>query len=556
VTLGPPPNDTWEEDTILVIPAGASQGRHYHQGKVAKATSPDTVIDQDQFYFWVTDTLGAYQTGADGQSGVLHFLMDMEEILGDSEYKETYQKGFKWLMEMAIPGYDPVWGQWYKWFIGTDSSLWHNARANANIGHAFLRASQLTGNSTYLDYAKKAANYLYSIHLPCPYGDGYAWHPSDYDPRIGLGSEYFIPDFFKALYEADPNDPLPLQFLKGYMTCLKNRAREDTSSNGYGWWHNSEDTTRFCVTRCYGTTQAIQDFYNFYKLTGDSAEDIAYGNGGLRWLISKAEPEDGGYKWNWKYPRDNTIPPPDTTYAPTWGRGSAGIGLVFLKGYELNKDTDPAFAETCSTYARGAMTWVDSIAKDSLGGYTWTQSIANGDTGDFLTGGCQGTPGIAMIYSIFSRKLKDDPEDTSYARGGVNWIDAMKIVISETKPIYTWVRGNEEGYWKDKIDVGNAFGVSGLGRALLILADTLNQGETYELAKKLAKGAANWLEYKKEMQLTGSCCWRRWYYPSSSLGVGGRGGKSQPRLDTHIRKFLKNKEKNLPHTRKAIKFTR
>lgn len=134
-------------------------------------------------------------------------------------------------------------------------------------------------------------------------------------------------------------------------------------------------------------------------------------------VISEAEPADGGYRWLYSLSRISH-------YNPVLNTGAAGVGYFLVKLYELTNES--AYFK----YAEGAAKWIMSEAEFRDGGYTWPFY----DDENPRPGGWYLTPGKAVggVAEFFLElyKVTGKREYLDYAEGAAQWIINTAFVES------------------------------------------------------------------------------------------------------------------------------
>ena len=258
--------------------------------KSSNSTFLNTAIETANFILNTSVTYNGYPTwyrSADsllpytglkyGYAGIVPFFIRLSEISHDQKYLIVAQECLDALMYYSFT--DPtINGSHWGYNIFTNVSITGMTYGAAGIGTAFLVGYQATKNTTYLQVAERAANWIlkYSQH----WGSGN-------DTKTAI------------IYSDDPTEPY-------------NYAGLFTGAAGVG--------------------KFFLDLYNstFNQMYLTTAEDIG------RWLISTAT---GGY-WSYGgYSEYTDLPDNQGTFTGL-AAGSAGIGLYFLELYQETNNLD------------------------------------------------------------------------------------------------------------------------------------------------------------------------------------------------------------------------
>ncbi|RLG58908.1 hypothetical protein DRN87_06205, partial [Candidatus Geothermarchaeota archaeon] len=222
------------------------------------------------------------------------------------------------------------------------------------------------------------------------------------------------------------------------------------------------------------------------QLTGDELATRALGiaEEAARYVISSAEPVDGGYRWVSHHARLDH-------YNPIFQDGAAGVGYFLLKLYKLTG------RQEYLDYAVGAAQWVISEARFMDGGVTWPHY----DDEKPEPGGWYLTPGKSVAgvaeFLLELYKVTGDSIYLEYAEGAAQWIINTAFVQSgpgsyvEYNPYHQAAFGI---YSSVQRDVG-----------VLMLHLYNETGDTVYLEK--AKEIADWIVYTAEC--SGDVC--KWY---------------------------------------------
>lgn len=151
-----------------------------------------------------------------GQPGIAEFLIGMAQTFPTAVTYRTYARGaLDWLVSMAVPVPESPYQPAYKWpgALGADPDstadpfIGHGA---AGIGRALLMGSQAFGDSSYLQYARGAGNWL--LHVATRQGGTTRWMGDNSWCRGDLG----IAQFLGNLYDDTSSQDYALAYLQAY----------------------------------------------------------------------------------------------------------------------------------------------------------------------------------------------------------------------------------------------------------------------------------------------------------------------------------------------------
>jgi lantibiotic modifying enzyme len=406
------------------------------------------------------------------------------------------------------------------------------------IGFGGQLKAQSTNN--FLQYAEGAGHWL--IEEVIPQGSNYTWpdsiSTSSYCTNLYSGTPGVL-TLFSELYESTGNTQYA-QFAIGSAQWLVDMAIPE--AGGFKWSQTAGDSDyqTGLYTGAAGTGDA---FLNNYETFGDSIY-LYYAKGAANWLISMAV-FDSIDQCKWSSGQAYA------SYATDIIFGSAGIGLFFLRMYEITQDQEYL------NYAQYAGNQLANIAIADGDGYKWSIASSNPDIYTGFSHGCAGIGYfLARLYTH-----SNNPVHLQYAEGAALWLmdiaepeaDGCKWWLKEnaSNPFYAtgWCHGpagtcllfmklsevttdtiylhyaklgatwliNNGGY---KYDVTICHGVAGVGDFFLEMFYLTEDSLYYDYAED----AALWLETNAEISGTGYC-WSSFggYYTGFSTGTAGVG---------------------------------
>ena len=235
--------------------------------------------------------------------------------------------------------------------------------------------------------------------------------------------------------------------------------------NGDGYkWRDLIGSNLYHTDLYYGSPGIISLFLELYELTTD-IEYFQYAVGGAQWLIDRAIPEAGSYKW----PQIEG----ESLYYTGLYVGTAGTGDAFLNLYITFSNI------TYLEYATGAADWLLGVAIfENQDECKWPSSQY---ASDYCTDIIYGASGIGL-FLLRLYDLTKNSEYLDYARYAGNWL------VNQAKPAgsgYKWEVSNYCPY----IYTGFSHGAAGIGYFLAELFEYTNESQYLEYAE----GAGQWL---------------------------------------------------------------
>jgi lantibiotic modifying enzyme len=357
----------------------------------------EKAISEAGGYKWPErEDLPFYYTGLYvGVAGTGDAFLNLYETLSDTTYLDYATGAADWLLSIAV-------------FEGQDECKWPSSQyatdyctdiiyGASGIGLFLLRMYDITGIQEYLDYAEYAGNWLVSQAITA--GSGYKWAVSNNCPYIYTGFSHGtagIGYYLAELYE-HTNDVLFLDYAKGAGQFLIDNSVAE--NGGCKWWTKEGDTPSYATGWCHGPAGTCLLFIRLYQIT---TEDIylIYAEMGSTWLIGLASYSGGGYKW----PHSQGNPVYDTTIC----HGASGIGDLFIEMFELTDD------DIYYDYAEGAAEWLKSVADTTSGGFRWSTF------GSYYTGFSVGTSGVGLFFlNMYEPQIEPD----LVCSGNLNWVN-------------------------------------------------------------------------------------------------------------------------------------
>ncbi len=329
-----------------------------------------------------------------GAAGIGAFLLLLHEKTGNSTYLDYAKGAAQWVISQAVTSHDG-----YLWLSPDDDvpSGWRLSCDVAGIGEFFLKMYRVTGNSTYLDYAKGAAQWMMAM-AEYEYGGCFIPYnpPGKYGSQashgIGPGRESYTMSFLLHLYQETGNTTY-LPYIKGMAQWLTAGLYCKAENGGYKWlWGYPYESV-------YGVTTAARVaryFYETYQALGNETY-LHYANGGVQWILSQAVVDNDKVKW----PSRQGASDYPVIAGDKLLHGIAVVSDILLMGYSVTGNT------TYLEYAKKHTNWILSQAASEGDGYRFDNALRN-----------------AIIFSFLCDMFNAVKNVTysQYADGAVIWI--------------------------------------------------------------------------------------------------------------------------------------
>jgi len=347
------------------------------------------------------------------------FLVLLHEKTGSSIYLDYAKCAAQWLISEAFPNA----GGYMWWHDG-----WRLSSTVYYVGEFLLKMYKVTGNSTYFDYAKGAAQWMVAMAEPEDGGWFIPYNPpgkfgSQAGHGISPGREAQTVTFLLHMYQETGNTTY-LTYVKGTAEWLISGPDKEVEYGGYKWRHDRPYSLKYP----FGPNAMIAHFfYETYQELGNETY-LEHANGAVQWILSQAVPDDGGYKW----PRF----PSTTEYylLPLMEYPFNHVNDLLLVGYSITSNS------TYLEYAKKHADWVLSQAISESGGYKFPY-VEGGSHYDAYQN--------ARAYNFLSW-MSDVTEETSYsgyADGALTWIinnatvtdGCYKWKTIPSPPYYPWL---------------------------------------------------------------------------------------------------------------------
>jgi rhamnogalacturonyl hydrolase YesR len=277
----------------------------------------------------------------------------------------------------------------------------------------------------------------------------------------------------------DPSQTVYLNAGDGILVAVRDKAlyisrraadyvisKAEVEGDGFKWVYQSRYAYYNPIFE-NGAAGAGYFLLSLYKITGNNTY-LRYAEGAARWIISEAEPRDGGFTWPH---HDDEKPGPDGWYL-TPEKSVAGVARFFLELYRTTSKDEYL------RYAEGAARWIINagLRKDVQGSYV-----------DY-------NPYYQAVFGIYSYPQRD---------AGLLFIDLYRTTgnkeyLDKAKEIGKWIIWTSECTgsickWYDDRGYGNVYSVEGVSSVADLLYElylTTKDPEYLEVAEKMV----NWIE--------------------------------------------------------------
>ena len=357
-------------------------------------------------YKWLYyDSTGGYDRPAH-MARIGTFLVALYEKTGNSTYLD-YAKGLaQWFICKAIPD-----SGGYKWkHADQGRSDWYLSPTNHDVGEFLLRMYQVTGNTTYLDYANGAAQWMVAMAEPEAGGWFVPYNPpGKYGSQTAAGiqpsREAHTVTFLLHMYQQTGNTDY-LDIVKGTAEWLISGPDIVAENGGYKWAHDRP----YYVNPAFkyhmpGNSLIALFFYEAYQELGNETY-LEYANGAVQWILSQAVSDGDDYKW--------PLNQGGTTYylLPLMeGYAWDNVNDVLLVAYSITSNS------TYLEYAKKHANWVVRQAVSEGGGYKfpWYEGAVSYYYHAFIN---------ALVYRFLSEiyNVVGNAIYSEYANGAFAWI--------------------------------------------------------------------------------------------------------------------------------------
>ena len=429
---------------------------------------------------------------------------------GGQAYLAAAEKTANWLISMENQEYDCDGLSW-PWSDVNDFASPGLCSGTAGVGLFFLNLYQATGDTLYLEKAKRAANYIYHEHRYV-----YMYGP-DWFTGAASGGHYFL-ELYKETKESDH-----LEKAKFFADWLfQNKYVE----NGGYYWKHSPDFTKIYTSIAHGAAGIGLFFLNLFEQSQES-KYLEYAEKAFDWLKNHTV-QFGEASIGWKrLTRDNHA-------YHLWCGGSTGIVFFLKKLYELTGN------ELYYDYLEWTANGLVEHAVRVQGGSAWYYTSQSQSGLPIIY--CHGTTStVHALYEAFS--IIQDSVVVQCARSGANWCMKEKRSSNSNSYFWTYFRNS------DWVETGLLTGVASVGYAFVKYYPYDPDPEYL----RMARGAAGWLlniaDYPAEDQMrwinytseqssmSEKQYYTGWYHGAAGIGIfllelyETLGGSEQPQND-------------------------
>ncbi len=177
-----------------------------------------------------------------GMSQIALFFYEIYQAFGDVEYLEHANGAMTWLLTQAVVNGDKV-----KWpekpgaseyitlpLAGSHALEWNTLYEGTEPRQCdlLLVAHSVTGNSTYLEYARKLANWVTSPDIAVPEGRGYKFRHREGYSIYDAYQNARVFNFLRWIHNAT-GEPSYLEYANGALAWIVHNAEE--TDGGYKW---------------------------------------------------------------------------------------------------------------------------------------------------------------------------------------------------------------------------------------------------------------------------------------------------------------------------------
>jgi len=200
----------------------------------------------------------------------------------------------------------------------------------------------------------------------------------------------------------------------------------------------------------------------------DGTTALSLANANLRYLMHVARAERDACVW--PHMRHE-----EKSRNIGYGSGTGGIGWAFLRGAQVNRKSDPAFADQCLKRARGAAMYaVDLAARQP----ETRKLISPGGDGGF--GVCGGAGGAGLLLMLLAQEIAQS--DAAFAARLNATIERLnKILVASAVPVdgtLAWKKDNRT------VSVALDYGQTGPVLALSVAGKYLKNDAFIQAARR------------------------------------------------------------------------
>jgi len=428
----------------------------------------------------------AYLTDSHGASGVVHAFLELTRSA--PEYDPYWKGALDWLVSVAERDDE---GRVY-WHMSTSAPEGHpsrqiNVAGMCHVIRMFFEGHERGGDKRYRDTALAAVRSLterFVVKRDTPLGTAHAWSHS-YRPRNrgwgmlaghshGLGKQIHV---ILLAHKTQPTDRTRAA-LKGLLVNLRTRAKTvEGGAEPAIAWPTLKNPRVVETGYCYGQAGVILPLLNLAEELpdlelSDGTTALSLANANLRYLMRVAQAQGNGFVWpHMRHEkRSRNI---------GYGSGTGGIGWAFLRGAEVNRDANPAFAKECMRYAKGAAVYAVRIVEAAK---HVDRLTTPGGQGGF--GVCGGSGGAGHFLMLYAEAVGDgEPALTARIRPAIDRI--ARLVMASAEEIDDTLAIPDRGHF-NRINLALDYGQTGVVLGLAATARYLEDEEILNAARRVA----------------------------------------------------------------------
>ncbi len=434
----------------------------------------------------------AYLTDAHGASGAAHAFLELAKA--DPAYARYWRGALDWLIHVAQR--DDAGRM--AWVMSTTAPEGHPSRhiniaGNGHILRTFFAGYKASGEARYKAAALAGVRAMverFGRQRETPLGTAWAWshgyRPGDTSAGMlaghshGLGNVMdVLLDAYEATGEARYVGPL-----RGLLVNLRVRGRE-TEKDGRTLiaWPALANPKVVETGYCYGQAGLVLPLLRLAETLPDlrlpdGTTALALANANLRYLMRVARARGEGVVW--PFMRHS-----ESSRNVGYGSGTGGIGWAFLRGAQVNRAADPAFARECMRHARGAVVY----ATDLILGYKGEGPLRS-PGGDAGFGVCGGAGGAGHLLMLYAREVGDaEPDLVRRCNRAIRTV--ARAVMNSAETMDDGTKAVPDRVHFERINLALDYGQTGVVLGLATAGRYLEDEAILAAARKVADYIAN-----------------------------------------------------------------
>ena len=433
----------------------------------------------------------AYLTDSHGAAGVAHAFLELSEAA--PEYDKYWKGSLDWLISVAER--DDA-GRIY-WYMSTTAPKGHSSHrisipGTCHMIRVFLAGYERCGDPRYRETALEGTRTLlerFARQRQTEYGTAYGWshayRPNDRSLGLLAGHSHGLGNLMSTLldaYEAAPAGPLKADVkraLEGILVNLRLRGvRTEKDGNVLVSWPTLKNPKVIETGYCYGQAGLALPLLRMAEVLPelelpDGTTPLSLANGNLWYLMSVAREARGGCVW--PYMRHN-----QTSKNIGYGSGTGGIGWAFLRGAQVNGDTDPDFASDCMKYAKGAAVFAVGLISNYR-----PKGPMPGPGGDAGFGVCGGAGGAGHFLMLYAEEVGD--QDAALAgRIRAACLRVSQAVLASAVELGDGTMVCPDRFHFKRVNIALDYGQTGVAFGLAVAGKYLQNEDLTTAAKKVA----------------------------------------------------------------------